>query len=380
MRKIATTVIIVSALLLSTANILGSFDLALANPINMLPDLPSIYIRSDGSIEPTSGVPIQRDGDTYRLTDNIADRKIMVQRNDTVIDGNGFALRQTPVDMNQPGAGTIDQGWHCAVDLDGRNNVTIRNLMFDSCIQGIEFRDASNINISNNRFLGSSVAGVLFVTSLNVTVEKNTFLNNVGGIRFALSSYHIVGNAFKNNSYGIGLLGGNFSGNSIVGNVINNGSFGIMMEVASYEHVEANNITNHQFGIYLTRASNCTFYRNNLIDNTYNVFAGVYFNGTYLNHDLPSAPPGSQSLSQPNFWSENGKGNYYNDYNGTDANHDGVGDTPYVMDENNQDNYPLICQASTEPPYTITPFAYSSSPSITSNPSLNPTPPSSPSS
>jgi hypothetical protein len=29
---------------------------------------------------------------------------------------------------------------------------------------------------------------------------------------------------------------------------------------------------------------------------------------------------------------------------GTDANHDGIGDTPYIVDANNIDNYPLMIQ------------------------------------
>ena len=38
------------------------------------------------------------------------------------------------------------------------------------------------------------------------------------------------------------------------------------------------------------------------------------------------------------------KGNYWSSYNGTDANLDGVGDTPYIIDDYNQDNYPLMNQ------------------------------------
>ncbi len=33
--------------------------------------------------------------------------------------------------------------------------------------------------------------------------------------------------------------------------------------------------------------------------------------------------------------------NYWSDYNGTDTNDDGIGDTPYVVDEYNQDNHTI---------------------------------------
>jgi nitrous oxidase accessory protein NosD len=41
-------------------------------------------------------------------------------------------------------------------------------------------------------------------------------------------------------------------------------------------------------------------------------------------------------------WDNGKEGNYWSDYNGTDADGDGIGDTPYVIDVLNQDRYPLM--------------------------------------
>ena len=48
-------------------------------------------------------------------------------------------------------------------------------------------------------------------------------------------------------------------------------------------------------------------------------------------------------------WDYNGKGNYWSDYNGTDNNGDGIGDTYYIIDLLNYDRYPLIESPAKQP-------------------------------
>jgi len=90
---------------------------------------------------------------------------------------------------------------------------------------------------------------------------------------------------------------------------------------------------NGKAGVKLTmgkRVSNNIFYHNNFINNTPQV--KVYVDVNIWDDGHPSG------------------GNYWSDYTGTDANYDGIGDTPYIIDANNTDHYPLMT------PYIIPEF------------------------
>jgi hypothetical protein len=75
---------------------------------------------------------------------------------------------------------------------------------------------------------------------------------------------------------------------------------------------------------------------NSFVDNE------VHFSGCFCE--------GYNTTEAVHTWDDGEKGNYWSDYNGTDADGDGIGDTPYIIDVQNKDRYPLTQLAATPPP------------------------------
>jgi parallel beta-helix repeat protein len=111
------------------------------------------------------------------------------------------------------------------------------------------------------------------------------------------------------------------------GNVFMSGKpycIGISLYDCSYNLITRNTLINNSEAIFLEYANNNTIYHNNFINNPDPVGFPV--------------PP----VTQNDTWDNGVEGNYWSNYNGTDSNQDGIGDTPYVIDGNNTDHYPLI--------------------------------------
>jgi parallel beta-helix repeat protein len=85
------------------------------------------------------------------------------------------------------------------------------------------------------------------------------------------------------------------------------------------ENVFANN---DGFGIHVYSSHNIAIHHNNLVANTINAVTEKY--AATWDNGYPSG------------------GNYWSDYSGKDGNHDGIGDTPYTIDADNSDRYPLM--------------------------------------
>jgi parallel beta-helix repeat protein len=121
------------------------------------------------------------------------------------------------------------------------------------------------------------------------------------------------------------------SNNSIYGNNITNNIGGILLTYSSNNSIFGNNITNQYYGIALPDSSNNIIYHNNFVDNTEQVYS---YNSTNVWDD--GYPSGG------NYWSHYTNVDQYRGPYQNVTGSDGIWDYPYVIDENNQDNYPIV--------------------------------------
>ena len=172
---------------------------------------------------------------------------------------------------------------------------------------------------------GSERSGV-YVESYhqNVNVTDNLIIQNGYGIGLnCTDSIIIARNNITDNNYGVGIL--NYSSNnSIIGNLLKKNFYGIYLQNSSNNIVSCNTISKNEYGVYLNLSSNNRFYLNNIMNNTPQV---DFSDSSYINVWDDSYPSG---------------GNYWSDYNGTDSDYDGIGDTQHVINEYNMDHYPLM--------------------------------------
>jgi len=175
-----------------------------------------------------------------------------------------------------------------------------------------------------------------FVNCDNVTVQGLKLVNNWQGLMLAFTNdSKITGNKIANNQYGIDLVSS--SNNTLSGNnVTANDAYGIRFDSYSNNNVlSGNDVTANNYGGIEVAffSNNNVFHHNNFINNGRQVSIGTPAGANSWDDGYPSG------------------GNYWDDYNGADSNHDGLGDTPYIIEANNTDNYPLMTQ------YAIPEFA-----------------------
>jgi len=185
---------------------------------------------------------------------------------------------------------------------------------------GIIIYHSSNIVLSGNTALNNTY-GIYVSDSDGNVLSGNTALYNQHGIYLDFSDGNVLsGNTASSNSYGVYLWG---SGDNVLsGNVVSSNSYGVYLRYSSSNILVYNDASGSHCGIYLWESSDNVISRSNFVNNTESV----------------------SNIGSVNSWDNGVEGNYWSDYYGADANQDGIGDTPYPIDENNKDNYPLMAR------------------------------------
>ena len=258
-------------------------DSAYANfmPLNIPPH--SIEITADGNVTGTDN--ITRVGTTYEFNANISG-SIVVSCDNITINGNGYSL--------------TGNGDSIGFFLEGRQNVTIRNVTISNFRDGIAFsyyRDMYS-DCKNNIIIASNITnnkwGVYCYQSRNITISGNVISNN--------------------SKHGI--------------STFNSGEL----------QIYGNTLSENNVAVRFTYCQDSLVYGNNFINNA---------NQTSVDPESNSGLIYGWSTIK---WSNRRLGNFWSDYNGADANKDGIGDTSYMINDNNTDLYPLIAPLTAPPP------------------------------
>ena len=214
------------------------------------------------------------------------------------------------------------------------NNVTIQNLNITQFEEGVWILGSTYVNITNNYINGCDQG---------ITLVSNTFYNEGRYIYAAAMNNSIIGNTIEHNGNGINLLGASCL-NTIDSNIIrNNGDAGIYSQGDS-NTVKGNIIGENLHGTWLD-GSNNSFIGNSFAHNNESVvlYIGGHYNLFYLNNFINNTKPLAFASKETfGVWDNGSVGNYWSNYNGTDADNDSIGDKPYVLAPDNVDNYPLM--------------------------------------
>jgi parallel beta-helix repeat protein len=250
----------------------------------------SVTVNADGSVSPSTA-PIKRFGDLYILTGDTG--RIIVDRSNMTLDGRGHTIQGAIAQTSSSNIG--------GVFLRSVQNVTVKGFSIKDCSFGFYLDYCSNITISGNNITGTWQPVPFGLLPAGIFIWDGDYNN-------------ITGNRLENNEYGM-----------------------YVAEDSEHNVIVANTISGStRAGIRLYDSSSNTFYHNNF-DNTKNVYDSGFEYSVYLSI---------------NAWDDGREGNFWSDYNGTDADGDGVGDTPYNVESRNQDHYPLMesWEPDTAPP------------------------------
>jgi parallel beta-helix repeat protein len=239
--------------------------------------------------------------------------------------------------------------------ISTRDCVITKNTIANSEV-GIYIKDSSSNKITGNQVINNSETGIYLESSHYNTVSENKLVaDNIYGIRATDSTNNAFTGNHVTDSIGTGVYLIGASSNTVSGNTLANNSWGIrMIESSGSNIVSGNNVTNNDFGISIVDSRFNKIVENNIAENRQLSIElrGTQGNNTICHNNFINNNETGFGVSNPwpcnaNVWDDGEKGNYWSDYktrypNASEVDNSGVGDTPYFINVNNIDRYPLM--------------------------------------
>lgn len=204
--------------------------------------------------------------------------------------------------------------------------------------------DGNNCNITGNAINGTlwltgsskRVIGNSYEALFSPQGDSNVISHNSGPISLGNSAYSCSNNVISGNL----IKGPSVWGIWIGAHCNSNLFFDNYIADEGYDPIGGAFNTAINFGGDTSIGTNNTFYHNVFVNNQ----ANVKFN--------------NRMVISGNNWDNGIQGNYWSDYNGSDADGDGTGDTPYIINSANSDGHPLIAQPFGMPIIDVPPPVY----------------------
>jgi parallel beta-helix repeat protein len=218
-----------------------------------------VYIRADGSVDPSTTPISTGDNVTYTLTENI-DVSIVVERSYIIVDGAGHSLQ---------GNGTYRSD---GIFLSHVQNVTIRNMTIKDFYYNVHFDSSFHNVISETNITGSKTNGLWFYNSSGNEVHENNVTNNRHGILLSSSCENIVSNnSIENNHVGV-MLYYYSSNNTVYGNkIVSNSNYGVEFWFSSNNVLSHNTLRGNGYGIWFDNSLNDSALDNAVTSNVYGI-------------------------------------------------------------------------------------------------------------